>query len=199
MASRSRQPHAARKTDERPAAPSPARRRLLRWTAGGGAALLGTLAAKGLAPARLEAQAPSSIVGSWLISFPEGGGATQDPNERQIISFTSDGIVLNASVPSQPVTPDQGPPGATRTYSTAGQGVWTETGVGQVRLTFFSVDYDDQGRFVDLVQVTSTLNIGEDQNSFLGNFGVQVTDAGGNVLFSQPEGSNTVQGTRITV
>src|SRR5947209_19808592 len=163
---------------------SATRRRLLGWAAGGGAALAGLLVPKAGGRGVVRAQAPANIVGSWITFFPQGGGPSDDPNARQLVSFTSDGIVINGTIPSQPVTPDQGPPGTTRIYSTTGHGAWVATAVEQVRLTLVTVDVDDQGNFADLVQIMATLNVAADGNSFDGNFNVQVTDADGNMLFT---------------
>ncbi len=60
------------------------------------------------------------------------------------------------------------------------------------------VENDEQSNFADLVQITGTLNLGADGNSFTGSYQVQVTDASGNVLFASPGDAGTVQGTRIS-
>jgi hypothetical protein len=175
-------------------APSPARRRVLRWTAGGGAALIGAAIAKGAAPERVRAQAPMGIIGAWVITFPTG---MDDPNAHQVVSFTSDGVMLASGAPSSPPDPQQ--PGGTRTYSTLGQGAWQTSAANQVRFKFVSVDTDEQGNFADLVQITGTLTLSDDGAGFTGSFQVQVSDAGGAVLFASEGDAGTVQGTRISV
>jgi hypothetical protein len=197
VTNQSEQPASARGAHATPAGTSPTRRRLLGWTAGGGAALVGAFLTKGLGTKSVQAQTSPSIVGSWVITFPQNG-PDSDPNEHQVISFTSDGIVLNANLPSSPPDPQQGP-NATRTYSTEGQGAWVVAGAGQFRLKFVSVNIDEQGNFAGLVQITATLTLSADGNSFTGSFQVLVKDAAGNVQFDSQGDAGTVQGTRITV
>jgi hypothetical protein len=188
----------ARQLQNGPASAISTRRRLLRWSAGGGAALAGAVLTKGLSGTRVEAQAPAGIVGSWVISFPQGSSPGSDPNERQVTSFTSDGIMINSSSPSSPPDPQQGPD-ATRTYSTPGQGVWVASGNGTSRFKFVSVDTDEQGNFMDMAQITGTVTLGSDGNSFNGNFQVLVTAADGSVIFDSQGDAGTVVGKRITV
>lgn len=198
MAHRAQQPQATLAPPENAAPGRTTRRRVLGWTAGGGAALLGALLSKGFGSKPAQAGAPASIVGSWVVSFPQGSGPGSDLNERQVVSFTADGIMLAGNSPSSPPDPEQGP-AATRTYTTLGQGVWVDAGAGQVRFKFLSVDTDEQGSFMDLAQITGTLTLASDGNSFSGSFQVLVTGVGGAVLFDSQGDAGTVQGTRITV
>jgi hypothetical protein len=175
------------------------RRSLLGWTAGGGATIIGALLTKGLLDSETaQAQTPPSIVGSWVVTFPQGSGPSSDPNDHQIVSLTADGIMFSSNSPSSPPDPQQGPD-ATRSYSTAGQGAWVAAGAGKARFKFMSADTDEQGKFTDLVQISGTLTLGQDGNSFTGNFQVLVTGADGGVLFDSQGDAGTVQGTRITV
>lgn len=181
--------------DSAPGAPSPARRRLLGLTAGGGAAVVGGLLAKGMDLPSVEAQASNSIVGSWIITFPQNG-PDSDPNEHELVSFTSDGIMLGTNSPSSPPDPQRGPD-ATRTYSTQDHGAWVKTGTNQVRFKLMEVEFDDQSKFSDLVQITGTGELSADGNSFTASFAVLVTGADGSVLFDSQGVAGTVQGTRI--
>jgi hypothetical protein len=106
--------------------------------------------------------------------------------------------MLASNSPSSPPDPEQGP-GATRTYTTLGQGAWVAAGTGQLRFKFIDVDTDDQSKFMDLAQITGTLTLGAGGNSFTGSFQILVTGADGGVLFDSQGDAGTVLGTRITV
>ena len=160
--------------------------------------MLGAFLPWGRSSPPLQAQAAPSIVGAWVITFPQGSGPNSDPNDHQLVSFGADGLLLSSNSPSSPPDPQQGP-SAARTYSTAGQGVWVAAGAGQARFKFMSVDTDEQGMFVDIVQITGTVTLGRDGNSFSGSFQVLVTGADGTVMFDSQGDAGTVEGTRISV
>jgi hypothetical protein len=162
----------------------------LRWTAGGGAALAGVALTGAARPKGVAAQTPASIVGSWIITFPDG---LDDPNAHQVTSFTADGIMINGGPPSSPPSTSGGPP--TRLYTTVGLGAWTQIAGGQFRATFAQAEVDESGTFSDLVKVVAT--VGVTGNTFTGSFTVLVTDAGGNVLFDSMGPAGHVNGTRI--
>ncbi len=142
-----------------------------------------------------QAQTTPSVVGSWLITIARPG---LDPNSHQVVSYTADGIVLASTDPSSPPNPQQGP-NATRSYSTAGQGTWATAGTGQVRYKWLAVQTDEQGNFAGLLQITGTVTLAGDGNSFSEGFQVLVTGADGTVLFDSHGDAGTVQGTRITL
>lgn len=177
------------------------RRQALRWTAGGGAALAGAVFAQGLRSREASAQTPatSKAVGAWLLTFPDngnGGPGNDDPNEHELLALTSDGIVFASNSPTSPPDPEGGP--QERTYSSGGFGAWTTTSTGQIQLTFNSVDYDDQGHFVDLVKISAHATMDPSGDSFTAGYAVQVMDASGNVQFDSQGDIGTVLGTRIS-
>jgi hypothetical protein len=174
------------------------RRQALKWTAGGSAALAGAMLTQGLRGANdASAQTTSKAVGAWMVTFPDNGGSGgDDPNEHEMIILNSDGTVIATNAPTTPPDPQGGP--QVRTYSSPSMGAWTTTSSGQLRIVMNTIDYDDQGHFVDLVQITVHLTGDGSGNSFTGGFSVQVTDASGAVLFDSQGDVGTVQGTRIT-
>ncbi len=174
------------------------RRQALRWTAGGGAALAGAMLTQGLRGHEVSAQTTpaSKAVGAWLVTFPDAGGpGGEDPNEHEMVILTSDGTVMATNAPTTPPDPQGGP--QVRTYSSPSFGAWATMTTGDVRIVMNTIDYDDQGHFVDMVQITVNLTFDSSGNSFTGGFGVQVMDASGTVQFQQ-DNVGTVQGTRIT-
>jgi hypothetical protein len=152
--------------------------------------------AQGLRGREAVAQtSPSKAVGAWLVTFPSNAATGDDPDEHQMLVLTSDGTVIASNTPTSPPDPENGPP--LRTFTTPSFGAWTTTELGQIRLVMNSVDSDEQGHFVDLVQITVHVTMDAAGNSFTGAFGVLVTDASGAVLFDSQGDYGTVQGTRI--
>lgn len=139
-------------------------------------------------------QSGSSIVGSWLVSI------SPDPiPETQVMSFTSDGIVIATNTPTQPVLPGQEPPGVSRTYSTNDLGVWSQTGDQQFQMTIVSAAYDDTGAVVDIDKAILSFTLSADGSSFSGQFRVEVSDPMGNLLFASPGPIAQFTATRIVV
>lgn len=174
------------------------RRQALRWTAGGGAVLAGAMLTQGLRSheARAQTTPSSKAVGAWMVTFPAAGGpGGDDPNEHEMVILHGDGTVIATNAPTSPPDPEGGP--QVRTYSSPSMGAWTMMTTGDVRIVMNTIDYDDQGHFVDLVEITVTLTFDSSGNGFTGGFGVKVMDASGAVQFQQ-DNIGTVQGTRIT-
>jgi hypothetical protein len=159
-------------------------------------AMLITAAGTRAAPATLDqtVQQPSggSIVGSWVLNIA-GGPAP----EIQVISFTSDGIVVTSNTPTQPVQPGQGPPGVGRTYSTDNLGVWSQTGDHQFLITMVSVNYDETGAVVNSVKVIGALTTDAAGDSLSGQFRIEGFDPMGNLQFASPGPVAQFTGTRI--
>jgi hypothetical protein len=168
------------------------RRDLLRWGAGGGAAITGAALLGGLHTGSVSAQAADPIVGSWIVAVTGGS----DPNERHIASLNADGVSSVTNTPYSPPDPMQGAD-AMASYSTNGLGVWTATGAGQYRIVFVSIDTDTSGNFMDTSPVTVAVTLSSDGASFTGTYRVAVRDADGNALFAPDQDLGTVQGTRI--
>ena len=159
------------------------RRRVLGWTAGGGAALAGAALA-GSSSSRVAAQAGQQIQGSWTVNVTPADG-----NPFQLFAtFTLDGAVLIS-------TPFVGQ------FSTA-HGEWVSAGNGQFTVTAMShflvrpVEPGGPPTQTLTAELHATLTLNRTSDAFTAQYDVELYDASGNNVQTDV---GTAQGTRIQV
>lgn len=133
------------------------------------------------------ATAGPGFVGAWRLTVTEPG----NPPLQALTTLAADGTLINSD---PPVSPAGG--GGPITVSSAGHGVWHETGPTTAALTFVELDTDAQGHFLGTATISAQITLGADGDSLLGSFRVTAADPNGKVLF---QGAGTLRATRITV
>jgi hypothetical protein len=103
----------------------------------------------------------------------------------------ADGTVIFSDRPSLP-----GDAGFPVTFISTAHGVWEATGPDTASATFIEFVTDGEGNFLVIVTDSIEVALGDDGNSFSGQFSSMSTDPVGAVLYV---GEGTVEGTRITV
>ncbi|MCC7024466.1 MAG: hypothetical protein IT338_16695 [Thermomicrobiales bacterium] len=146
----------------------------------------------GSAPHRTGAQtdAPSAtdsaFVGAWRLTFDTPTGPSQS-----LLTVMGDGTVLFSGRPVSPAAGEN-----PITFSSAGHGAWQPTGPATAATTWIGLVTDGEGNFLAIVTDSVEATLGDDGNSWHGNYSATVADPDGNVMYV---GGATVRATRITV
>jgi hypothetical protein len=147
----------------------------------------------GPGPFQTSAQDSSPIadghgfVGSWRLTATVPGS----PSTQSLDTFMADGTYLDSDLPVP-----AGADGEAVMISTAGHGIWQQTGTTTAQVTFVDLVSDMQGHFLTSETISIQATLGADGNTFSGIFSVSVADPSGKVV---AEVTGTVQGTRITL
>jgi len=152
------------------ALPTAGRRRVLTWTAGAGAALLGAAIGAGQSAPRVGAQQAAGIVGSWLVT------TERQPN---LLTFAADGNLIGSNPPFQPA-----PPGAsTQSLSvTTAHGVWDSSGGQAFAFTFLELEYDLQAQLWATTKISGTITLNDAGDAGGGLYMITVMDPSGQVV-----------------
>jgi hypothetical protein len=146
----------------------------------------------GSAPLRTGAQTgtPSAtdngFVGAWRLTFDTPLGPSQS-----LLTVMADGTVLFSG---RPVSPAAGETPVT--FSSAGHGVWEQTGPTAAATTWVGLVTDGEGNLLAIVTDSVEATLGADGNVWSGSYSATVADPSGQVLYV---GGATVRATRITV
>ena len=117
------------------------------------------------------------LPGSWTVV----GETPAQGQFKALITFDSDGNII-ADEPSA--------------FETAGHGSWALSDANQAAYTFVAFIGSATGAFTGSIKVVGTLQLDAAQVKWSGPFRVDVSDPGGNLVFTD---SGTLTGTRIQV
>lgn len=129
------------------------------------------------------------FVGSWHVGFVIDG----QPRASNLISFTSDGLILHSN---QATTQTGSGVPADVVFQSGGHGVWTSSGERTADITFMLLQSDADGNDLGTRTIRGTLELDESGDAWSGTYTATVADAEGEVL-QVSEGM--VEGTRIVV
>ena len=130
--------------------------------------------------------AGQDFVGTWRATFDTPVGPSQS-----LLTLMADGTLLFSGRPVKSAAA-----GAPVTFSSAGHGVWQQTGPTTAATTWEGFVTDAQGNFLAIATDSVEATLGAGGNSWSGAYSATVADPDGNVLFV---GDGTVQATRLTV
>lgn len=135
-----------------------------------------------------EAEEPG-FIGAWLVSFVIDGR----PTATNLTSFTTDGTMLTANLPSMQ-------PGADQTTDvilhSAGHGSWVATSDHAIDITFIILQSDLNGNSLGTRTIRGTLELDSSGDVWRGTYTATVADPGGEVMHVS---DGNVQATRIMV
>lgn len=140
-----------------------------------------------------EAHCRSHIVGAWNIRFVSPTNPPQFQPIPGVITFTSDGTVLESD--GGEVAPTV-IPGVPTQYGTAGHGVWERNGDGSFLLKIIEVFVFGDNTLSATGTLKFKLRLDADDDYFSGPGTFKFVDPKGNVLAS---GTEDLQGRRITL
>jgi hypothetical protein len=126
------------------------------------------------------------FVGAWRLTFDTPLGPS-----KSLLTVVADGTLLFSG---RPVSPAAGETPVT--FSSAGHGVWKQTGPTTAATTWVGLVTDGEGNFLAIATDSVEATLGADGNSWSGRYSATVADPDGNVLYV---GGATVQATRLTV
>jgi hypothetical protein len=132
------------------------------------------------------AAADQGFVGAWRLTFDTPLGPSQS-----LLTVMADGTVLFSG---RPVSPAAGE--SPVTFSSAGHGVWKQTGPTTAATTWVGLVTDGEGNYLAAVTDSVEATLDTDGDSWSGSYSATVADPDGNVLYV---GGATVEATRITV
>jgi hypothetical protein len=150
------------------------------------ALVLGSAQLRTGAQSGTPAAAGQGFVGAWRLTFDTPLGTSQS-----LLTVMADGTVLFSG---RPVSPAAGETPVT--FSSAGHGVWEQTGTTTAATTWVGLVTDREGNFLAVVTDSVEVTLGADGDSWSGPYSATVADPGGKVLYV---GGATLQATRITV
>ena len=133
------------------------------------------------------------IVGSWKINFVSPTNPPQFQPIPGVITFTSDGTVVESD--GGEVAPTV-IPGVPTQYGTAGHGVWKRREDGEVVLKLIEIFVFGNNTLSATGTLKFRLKLDEDDDAFFGSGTFEFVDPNGNVLAS---GSENLEGKRITI
>jgi hypothetical protein len=140
-----------------------------------------------------EAARHQTIVGAWTIKFVSPTSPPQFQPIPGVITFTSDGTVLESD--GGEVAPTV-IPGVPTQYGTAGHGVWKCGEYGEVTLKLIEVFVFPDDTLSATGTLKFTLKLNANGDAFAGSGTFKFIDPKGNVLAS---GTEDLQGKRITI
>lgn len=151
------------------------RRRLFRWSTGGGMAAAGALLAGNSASPRAAAQeGDEALVGAWVLQVANADGN----EETDLIAFLPGGVYVSVG------TPDGGE-----------VGVWAATGGRGYAVTLRGLGFED-GQYAGMARIQASGTLDESLNVFSGSFRGNAVTPGGEVV-ARFEGE--FRATRITL
>ena len=130
--------------------------------------------------------ADHGFAGAWRLTFD-----TPLRPSQSLLTVMADGTVLFSG---RPVAPAAGETPVT--FSSAGHGVWEQTGPTTAATTWVGLVTDGEGNFLAIVTDSVEATLGADGNVWSGSYSATVADPSGQVLYV---GGATVRATRITV
>jgi hypothetical protein len=133
------------------------------------------------------------IVGAWKINFVSPANPPQFQPIPGVITFTSDGTVVESD--GGEVAPTV-IPGVPTQYGTAGHGVWKRRDDGEVVLKIIEVFVFGNNTLAATGTLKFTLKMDEDDDAFFGSGTFEFVDPNGNVLAS---GTENLEGKRIKI
>jgi hypothetical protein len=148
----------------------------------------------GAPPARAQeddsSPANHPLVGSWFVRVEvDGNPPLELPN---LVSFTADGVVLVAAPTLLPEVPGAG----TENLFSSGHGAWMAAGPAAADVRFAFLVVDEQGRLASLNVIDGRLHVGDDGESYTGEYTLVIHPAAG---ATQSPVSGTWAATRIAV
>lgn len=124
------------------------------------------------------------FVGSWRLTITAPGG----PSSQSLGTLLADGTFIESDEPVSPGSPVD--------VTSAGHGLWEQTGASTAEVTFVELSTDLKGNFLGTATINARLTLGADGNSFSGPFTVTAADPSGKVV---AQVSGTVKATRIVL